>query len=114
MEYMNGIHMFDHNELPALPDGLSRESPLKSDFGFKIVSGVNGLEWKAATEDDMRISESARLGISPDEVEIEVEKLGGCDQIGPTQCSTENGFCWGSKCKLMFNPDTQHYYCKCA
>lgn len=110
MKLQNGVHVFEPGETPTLPPGLSSESELKSSFGFKIATGPHGPRWEVATEEDLRRSEGKRLDMDLAKVDIR----GGCDQIGPTQCSQQDGFCWASKCKLLFNPDTQHYYCRCS
>ena len=110
MVNFNGILIYEDSEKPPVPEGLSSESELKTKFGFIVGKGINGIEWQAATELDFRVSESKRLGIAVSDV----EPLGACDQTGPTTCTSQNGYCWASKCTLLYDPDRQHYYCRCV
>ena len=115
MREQNGIRIFEEgDELPDLPAGLSVDRVL-SPFGYKIVKVDNKPMWMVATEQDYRESEAKRLGISPDEVEVKAfsgepgERW--CANSGPSHCT---GSCPSPQsCSLLYNPNTQIYYCRC-
>ena len=117
MREQNGILIFEEgDELPDLPVGLSVDiKGVLSPFGYKIVTVDNKPMWIVATVQDYRESEAKRLGISPDEVEVKAfsgepgERW--CANSGPSHCT---GSCsHPAHCALLYNPNTQIYYCAC-
>jgi hypothetical protein len=108
MKTQNGVQIFEEGDrLPPLPEGLSAEIPVRSQWGFKVIEVDGRPYWEAADERDFRASEAKRLGISPDQVPI----TRSCYMPSPTECA---GTCDEGICNRTYNPSDEHYYCVCT
>ena len=110
MRTENGIQVFGPDESPTPPVGAPASVAASSRFGFKLVQGGIGLEWKSASEAEFRQAEAQRLGVQVAEVEF----VDNCRQTGPMTCN--GGFCpgGGGFCVLAYDPAQKLYYCTCS
>jgi hypothetical protein len=108
MKVVNGIHVYEKDEEISIPEGVPREFPVVSRFGFKLVKLDGRNYWQPGSEDEFRESEAERLGIKPGEVKVPAI-TDGCRNLG-LSCFGPCSFGW---CHPLFNPKKGLYYCGC-
>jgi hypothetical protein len=107
MQVQNGIEVYDDNERPPIPKGLSVGIQVYSPYGFKTIEVDGVTMWALATEEDYRNLEAKRLGISPGEVAAKSSDPNSkdCAMSGPNGPCI--GYCGvGCQCRFVFNPAT--------
>lgn len=112
MREQNGIQIFDAREKPPLPNDLQSDFEVQSLFGFKVIKIQGRSMWAVASEEDYRNTVAQLLGITPQEVKIDVKGVGPCLNVTPTTC---DGICWHPSpfCTLIYRPTDHHYVCLC-
>ncbi|MDH2013435.1 hypothetical protein N5J66_05560 [Pseudomonas juntendi] len=108
MKIQNNMQIFeDGDALPELPDGLTYNLPVISQFGFVLDELEGKPYWRAGTEQEYRAAESQRLGVLAEDV-----KIGDCYNTSPSSCSVG---CFGiGWCTSVYDPARRYYYCACT
>ncbi|MDP9892602.1 hypothetical protein J2W32_000953 [Variovorax boronicumulans] len=111
MKTVNGIQVFDHGEVPPLPEGAPLEAGFESKWGYKLAKNGPDYTWVAGTEDDYRLAEGKYRGIAPEKVDIQ----NWCSQTAPMSCSGDCTGVIGGSCQLKYSPyDGGYYFCSCT